>query len=75
MFSATYRYSIPPNTPLGTADWFLPDLDSYAVLSLEAFALVHVVTWWSGSAEIEFYLSGQLAYLSALALLVGSSGP
>jgi len=48
------------------------------VLSLEAVAytvsLVHIVTQWSGSCETEAYLSGQLAFFSALTLLVGSSG-
>jgi len=45
------------------------------VLTLEAVALVHIVTWWCGSGGIEAYLSGQLASFSALTLLVGSSCP
>jgi len=31
-------------------------LDPYAVLSLEAVALIHVETWWSVSGGIEAYL-------------------
>jgi len=53
----------------------------HAVIGLEAVAysnvsLVHIVTQWSGSGEIEAYLSGQLASFSrhTLTLLVGSSG-
>jgi len=40
---------------------FLLHWDLYALLSLEA-----VVTWLSGSGEIEAYLSGQLAAFSAV---------
>jgi len=46
------------------------------VLSLEAVALVHTVTQWSGTSDgIDAYLSVQLTSFSALTLLVGSSGP
>jgi len=34
----------------------------------------YIVAQWSGSGEIEAYLSGQLASFSALTLLFGSSG-
>jgi len=40
------------------------------VISLEAVALVCIVTRWSGSGWIEAYLSSRLASFSALTLLV-----
>jgi len=52
---------------------FLSHWDSYAVINLEAVAYSACCTWWSGSGGIEVYLSGQLAAISALTLLVGSS--
>jgi len=36
---------------------------------------VHIVTEWSGSGEIEAYLSSQLAFFSALTLLPVKSVP
>jgi len=47
---------------------------TYAVLNLDAVALVHIVTWWSGSGEIEAYLSGQRGSFDALTLLDATSG-
>jgi len=58
----------------GPANWFLRHWDPYGVLNLEAVALVHIVTQWSGSGGTEAYLSGQLASFSALTLFTRSSG-
>jgi len=44
---------------------FLLHWDPSAVISLEAVALLHIVTRWSGSGGIEAYLCGQLASYSA----------
>jgi len=50
-------------------------LVSSVVLCLYAVYLgSFIVTWWSGSGRTEAYLSGQLASITALILLVGSSG-
>jgi len=51
---------------------FLSHWDPYAVISLEAVVLC-IVTQWSGSGGTEANLSGRLASISAMTLLVGSS--
>jgi len=53
---------------IGPADWVFVTLGPLR----SAYSSFDIVTQWSGSGEIEAYLSGQLASFSALTLLVGS---